>query len=540
MRTYQKLNYDVLFAIFEYLQDDSPETLAGLARVCRLFPEPALDALWSNLDGLRPLLTLFPTSLVETPRPEGCALLDDDEDPPAGEGMFFSLVLLRTPTDIEWARFACYSRRVRSLIYDEEQDKIDPQFLSYITAHAIQTKTFLLPHLRILQWCQPLISTTLLVCFISNALETISITLDGIAHGMWFPREPDPNIVYLLEDIHSQSPYVRKMVLNEQFQGLSLEHLARFRSLRRLHLTPVPVSLVSPRTLRAMAELRTLELLSTALANSTHGEAQVYRSGFPSLKDLTLLFSGGDCHCHVDSLLASIESPALRYLTLGWQDFSGDIIGCRLSLQALATRWTLTLTHLNIVSIGRDSVISDIYNGMMDFLTPLLPLRRLRSLIVYVGHSMETRSFNLLDGDLKLIAEAWPELELLKLGAFYAYMHHAPSISSLIHFARNCPSLHTLWLPAACVYSEEMNPGTWPGVHHGLRNLHIHETATFRGYEDAPREATVPVAARFLAHIFPMLDCAEPEEPCVIDHLCNWTEIVTELRRLHGLGDDQS
>ncbi|KAF8547386.1 hypothetical protein OG21DRAFT_1424933 [Imleria badia] len=35
-------------------------TLARLARTCRAFEEPALDALWKVIDGSEPLVRLFP------------------------------------------------------------------------------------------------------------------------------------------------------------------------------------------------------------------------------------------------------------------------------------------------------------------------------------------------------------------------------------------------------------------------------------------------------------------------------------------------
>jgi hypothetical protein len=50
--------------VFELLEwDDKKRTLAVMARVCRMFTEQALDALWRKLIGLKPLLALLPITI---------------------------------------------------------------------------------------------------------------------------------------------------------------------------------------------------------------------------------------------------------------------------------------------------------------------------------------------------------------------------------------------------------------------------------------------------------------------------------------------
>ena len=46
--------------IYKFL--DRP-TLARLARTCRAFEEPALDALWKVVDGIEPVARLLPDSM---------------------------------------------------------------------------------------------------------------------------------------------------------------------------------------------------------------------------------------------------------------------------------------------------------------------------------------------------------------------------------------------------------------------------------------------------------------------------------------------
>lgn len=68
------LNYDALMLVFSLfvpplsnqdardyqLSQDGARQLSRLARVCKGFHEPALDCLWSNLPGLKPLLDCHP------------------------------------------------------------------------------------------------------------------------------------------------------------------------------------------------------------------------------------------------------------------------------------------------------------------------------------------------------------------------------------------------------------------------------------------------------------------------------------------------
>jgi hypothetical protein len=49
------------------LRDGSRPTLAALARTCRTFKEPALDLLWENITGFKPLFSCLPDGVVIIP-----------------------------------------------------------------------------------------------------------------------------------------------------------------------------------------------------------------------------------------------------------------------------------------------------------------------------------------------------------------------------------------------------------------------------------------------------------------------------------------
>jgi hypothetical protein len=59
---------EILLHIFAIIHDDfgrdSRTILAALARTCRTFKEPALDMLWRNIDGLKPIVSCMPELAV--------------------------------------------------------------------------------------------------------------------------------------------------------------------------------------------------------------------------------------------------------------------------------------------------------------------------------------------------------------------------------------------------------------------------------------------------------------------------------------------
>jgi hypothetical protein len=52
--------------LYEQLElEGKKHTLASMARVCRVFTEQALDVLWRNLVGLKPLVSLLPITMKD-------------------------------------------------------------------------------------------------------------------------------------------------------------------------------------------------------------------------------------------------------------------------------------------------------------------------------------------------------------------------------------------------------------------------------------------------------------------------------------------
>jgi hypothetical protein len=60
---------EILCDIFTTIREDDSKpscraTVAALARTCRTFQEPALDVLWRDIKGFKPLLSCLPEDVV--------------------------------------------------------------------------------------------------------------------------------------------------------------------------------------------------------------------------------------------------------------------------------------------------------------------------------------------------------------------------------------------------------------------------------------------------------------------------------------------
>jgi len=68
-----RLATEILLNIFTTIHDDfawddptrATGTLAALARTCMAFKGPALDTLWRDIDGFKPIISCLPEILVE-------------------------------------------------------------------------------------------------------------------------------------------------------------------------------------------------------------------------------------------------------------------------------------------------------------------------------------------------------------------------------------------------------------------------------------------------------------------------------------------
>ncbi|KAG1757130.1 hypothetical protein EDB19DRAFT_1900678 [Suillus lakei] len=121
-----------IFAIYKNHNIVYRATLAALARICRTFKEPALDILWEDVDGFKPLISCLLEGVITKERRK--------------------LTMQRPLFDEEWRLTDRYTRRIRSFspVYPE-LDMIGDWFLQALISTLLPTP--LLPDLRRLNWC---------------------------------------------------------------------------------------------------------------------------------------------------------------------------------------------------------------------------------------------------------------------------------------------------------------------------------------------------------------------------------------------------
>ncbi|OAX31966.1 hypothetical protein K503DRAFT_870402 [Rhizopogon vinicolor AM-OR11-026] len=238
---------EILLVVFTIIREEpgtrdslkrDTNSIAALARTCRTFKEPALDVLWENISGIKPLISFLPEGVISRTAER-------------------KLSLRRPLSTVEWKIFAQNARRIHSLVINNcNLDEISEQVVEAL----VSTPSFaLLPNLRKLQWLDdrecffPLLRTLLVPTITSIKLGTDS------SMQLWLSSFPKSA---LLASLGARCPSIRELdcvyghysdicagpiseavccccelvrlktgVLNAQ----ALDHLASLLSLKSLH-----------------------------------------------------------------------------------------------------------------------------------------------------------------------------------------------------------------------------------------------------------------------------------------------------------------
>ncbi|KAG1857390.1 hypothetical protein DFJ58DRAFT_726962 [Suillus subalutaceus] len=181
---------EILFHIFTIRNNESFRDflvqLAVLARTCRKFKEPALDILWKDIIGFKPLILCLPEGVVNTDR----------------RG---NLTLQRPFLAGEWNLIDQYAPRVHSFTVTSRQlGMIDNHFMQMLMSAPSPMSLF--PNLRDLYWYDnrerffPLLRT-----FLGS-----TITLMKLGFASESPSSAQPA---LLASLASRCPSIRELTL---------------------------------------------------------------------------------------------------------------------------------------------------------------------------------------------------------------------------------------------------------------------------------------------------------------------------------------
>ncbi|KIJ60125.1 hypothetical protein HYDPIDRAFT_170400 [Hydnomerulius pinastri MD-312] len=204
----QRLSVEAVRSICSFLSTESGDegacdlegqiALASLARTCKLTHEPALDALWSHLDGFARLVQCLPTDLIE------CNISVK------GPGAACIMISLRRPMGTsDWEVFNRYAIRVRSLggfaahSRSPRGSVIAEDSVVHVFAFAPNGPP-LLPNLKRLAWD----------CLKGNSLPLFRLLLSNRLHSVHLrPAVLDYCALTALGGVGSACPALRDLVI---------------------------------------------------------------------------------------------------------------------------------------------------------------------------------------------------------------------------------------------------------------------------------------------------------------------------------------
>ncbi|OAX35776.1 hypothetical protein K503DRAFT_802543 [Rhizopogon vinicolor AM-OR11-026] len=446
---------ETLLEIFATINDsrlDSRVTIAALARTCQKFKEPALNILWKNTTGFKPLLScLRPNAKLVKPY----ARVNSAKK---------RRVTLSTPLSLEeWNIVGQYARRIRSLTITSSINDIDERVVQALISTPTSAPLFL--NLHRLEWWDdqerflPLLRSLLVPTIRSMKLGSAP-SLDAFSCHPWTPsfvksallaslgtRCPSIRELFCAYSDDSQAIcefvcgwqellHLRMGVLNAQ----SLDHLASLPSLKSLHFrindfgeaphgnpTPTFTSQLTEVSITASAAiftwcLRNVRFLSCqSVALHIDSDTELLSDSDDSMDTAASL------PLNIPGLMDSFSecfSSAVEHITIGFGNSSGG-----------------RYEHdTRPIVFGFDAVVS------------LLPFSRLTRLDL---NQFCTSAIS--DATLKLMTQSWPRLEEIRFGST-TRRPKIPSLTfiGLVHLIQHCRQLRDIEM-SFCACSIDIN-----------------------------------------------------------------------------------
>lgn len=302
--------------------------------------------------------------------------------------------------------------------------------------------------------------------------------------------------MYILSAI-SQAPLLEKLTLNGLVNPMLLVHIASFKSLRCFDLRGVKFTMSTNGTIReglkVMLDMNTLTELTLPRALGMDD----IPSGIYS-RNLTTVDICGEALL-VTKIVGTLSRTTTHTITI--QPRNTILSGIK---EESTTQWGLCLDQLRThcgaslrCIVFHPNVHHDV--DFIELIKPLLQLDRLEEF-----HS-GTASVS-ADG-MNAMAVAWPNLRSLRLAMFIRdntliSNEHAPTIQSLICFARLCTKLHTLQLRLLDINLP--SSVSFPLLSHRLQQLHL----------DVPFIRDYLQLAILVDRIFPRLSRVSVDSEC--------------------------
>ncbi|KAG1803928.1 uncharacterized protein HD556DRAFT_617498 [Suillus plorans] len=477
---------DIIYAVLQHVKSSGTD-LVNVAMTCSRLADSALNILWSKQSSLAPLIMCLPQDTWEVTETEQGHIVRSSRDP--------------TPT--EWERLRMNASRVRRLVGSHGfTDTLRlPRGESFIpdpdvSGHVLQ---------RLFAWSRPATLFpnlcelhfdavfSLLECssrswllrqFISPGLQALRFDVIGI---------PTHKSEQWLATIHAETHGLRQLTVSadDGDTALTVPSLGKLPKLIRLAIFGIDVCLTR-QTIANIQQARCLQSLKLKLFG-TSCDAGGIPLELPSLK--TLHLSGGSLP-QCTHFLRQVTTPRLSHIDIRYRG-SASPAEMTAFIESLSTSCQ-TVGYLEQVHVIDESNIPDlllIIPLSSEIFRPLLKFNRLSS-VKFVG----VGNFNLDDGFLYDVPDAWPSIRELKLTSWKRRAIYSVTFTAMMSLASRCRSLQTLHLTVDATQSTiipRAPDGTeklW-STQTALRNLHL-------GYSQVSEVARIPY---FLAEVFPTL-----------------------------------
>lgn len=377
---------DILDHIFTFIKANneqiSRQTFAALARTCSALSDLSLDALWSELRSLYPLVSCIYDANMK--------LSDEDTSE------------FNTDAGLNLSVFHKYAYRVRKIELSGYEGgwraTAVPDDLGVF--HVLQVPTPLLPNLTHLAWTDEL-SLSLLWPLLNPRLLSLRIS-----SFQWSPKSTP----ILLSKMRELCPELNTLGLlfylsEEGYEAMAESCLSRvicsWKKLEVLDYSPVGCECIL--NLSALSSLRILRL---RIDNISDLDLSANSLSFPSLHTLQLQ---ANSLAAVNSILQAIKSlPKSLYILLPVYRSGGvSVETVEPILRPIGQN--VSCENLEDFRMNVPLLSSGVANGS-NVLRSLFPCCNLRVLRI-----MMTPLFLLADDDLRAMASAWPLLEDLEL-----------------------------------------------------------------------------------------------------------------------------
>ena len=382
---------------------------------------------------------------------------------------YISFQVIRGPIgDDEWARFQHYANLVRS--FKTGSERIDG-----IISATLLVKTQgqpLFPRLTTLHWNMGDQSSSSFLLFMSPMLRDVMIGFHG--DGIMEPPQQEPDAdeytsVAALQLVHAVAPHLERVQVTCGHTYVA-QFLTQFTNLRSVNLHAVKDHAAVYIVCQTLPLLQRLDVFYSRVLEDERPSLPAHLPDL-HLGAITTLKLSGDTEMTTLTLEA-IQTHRLRSIVIKIE-FLDDL--CARCIHAVATRLAGSLHTLKVE-------FHDHYTGMQprvfhDLVAPLYAVRTLRQ--VLFGVCFETPVV-VTAKDLANIAQAWPDLERLRLPYSRSLdedegvVAQPVPIMALEHLAKGCPRLWMLvmQMPDATPL-EGMNLDAIPTYPNLLRRAHL-------------------------------------------------------------------